>query len=381
MIPWRHAGGAEKELVKRGELRCWLGLPGAPEEDWVPAVVRVDADDSSVAVELFAAGPGWATTVGGRGTMVLHGRTADDGHAFTLLEPYVSRAVFGVPDHEPRALRGGTLVLGAHTGRETTWSQVRYRTGRLHEWLGQSGLRDDAQLDDDHLVAVVTQTWTRPAPLHVTHSQAEISIYGILAEHIPAGPREPASSLRSDTEVVVRVENARTDRDLYREFGLPLIAFTALASSRPDWLLLDVASDRGRGETVRVVGQGTTPKNWAWTSSRDRFLFTAEDIEDPAQFLSRWLALWPSVRDSAVTYANALRGDIYTRARVSEVVAALEAYWHGKFYDPGRKKQPTLVGKFKALVAHTGVKATQLAANEQQLQDLADARNLYAHLH
>jgi hypothetical protein len=108
--------GAHRLLEQDGEITGFFALAGMTPEQAAPGVLRYSPADGSV-LRLLECPPGWPTSLGHRGDLVVHGTTSDGGHRLTLLDARVSSIDLG---DRVTGLRAATLALGAHCDRDTT---------------------------------------------------------------------------------------------------------------------------------------------------------------------------------------------------------------------------------------------------------------------
>jgi len=368
---------AHRILEQKGEILGYFAVAGMDDKQAAPGVLRYSPEDGT-AVRLIDAPRGWPTTLGHRGELVVHGETSDGGHPLTLLDARVSSLALG---DRVTGLRAATLALGPHFDRETTWSAVTYSTAHLHEWLGDSGLTVDVELDERGQTEHLTHHWAPPQAHVVQLADARVTLG-------PAMPRDDGRiaewRVRIQTQLAVRPAEPMTVAAFERRFARPLLAFTVLAADRPDAITHEAVSDTKRCERAVILrmGRSVTPREWR---PDDRFLFRAEQIDDVADIYGRWMALWEEAGPEVATFVDAVNeGSTYSRARLLASVVALEAYWRTRLRQPtspGQKPQSlSLTDKLKALRDHSGVDTARIGGTNKNLKLLVAGRNLYAHL-
>jgi hypothetical protein len=368
---------AHRVLEQEGEILGYFEAAGMDDNQAAPGVLRYSPEDGTT-VRLIAAPPGWPTTLGGRGELVVHGVTSE-GHPFTLLDARVSSLALG---DRPTRLRAATLALGAHFDAETTWSSASYGTAHLHEWVGEAGLSiTDWQTNERGQTQRFAHEWTPPPSYVVELEDARLTIG-------PAMSTEAAHAaeqhVRTDTRLRVRPARPMTVGALERRFARPLLAFSVLAADRPDAITYEAVSDADRRERAVILraGRMVTPRPWQPDS---RFLFRAEQIADIAETYTRWIALWDEAGPEIATFVDTVNdGSTYSRARLLASVVTLEAYWRTRLHrptSPGQKRQRlSLTKKLKALRDHSGVDPARIGGTNKDLKLLVAGRNLYAHL-
>ena len=364
--------GAHRLLEQDGEITGFFALAGMTPEQAAPGVLRYSPADGSV-LRLLECPPGWPTSLGHRGDLVVHGTTSDGGHRLTLLDARVSSIDLG---DRVTGLRAAILALGAHCDRDSTWSSAIYSTAHLHEWLGDTGLKLESDPDDRGQTGRLAYEWT-PPPAHVVElGDARITI-GPAMEY-DAG-RIADWRIRTGTQLAARPAAPTTLAALQRRFGRPLLAFTTLAADRPDAIIWEAVSDADRRECAVILrmGRSVTAREWR---PDGRFLFRAEQIDDVARTYERWIKLWDDAAPEIATFLDAVsEGNSYGRARLLASVVALEGYWRTR-RPPTVQKRPNLFDKLKALRDYSASDPSQIAATDANLKLLVAARNLYAHL-
>jgi hypothetical protein len=366
--------GAQRILEEKGEITGYFELQGLKPDQAAPGILRYSAADGTT-LRLVDAPAEWPTSLGHRGDLVVHGTTLDGGHPLTLLDAHVSSLAFG---NRPTGVRAATLALGAHFDRETTWSCATYMTAHLHEWLGDSGLRHDSELDERGQTQRLTYEWKPPPAYDVVLDDARVTIGPAMQSE---WGRIADWCVRTGTQLAARPAVPKTLAALQRRFGRPLLAFAVLAADRPDAITMEAVSDAERGERAVILrmGHSVPPREWR---PDGRFLFRAEQIKDVSEIYGRWIALWEEAAPEIATFVDAVtEGTTYSRARLLASVVALEGYWRTRQPPtPCTGSQPNLLEKLIALRAHTGVVAAQIGATDDNLKLLVAARNLYAHL-
>lgn len=363
--------GAHRILEEKGEITGHFVLREMDPELAAPGVLRYTPADGTT-LRLIDAPTGWPTSLGHRGDLVVHGTTSEGGHPLTLLDARVSSIALG---NRVTALRATTLALGAHFDRETTWSCATYTTAHLHEWLGDSGLRQDTT--PPH-----TKDYGALASLGIADRFRRDRVRPVRSED-----REPQER---SCEPALEDGKGRRDRRARCKLGSRAHAPVSDASApavhrRSDRDARIIKLDDIRGRWFPFVRQvlGLAAIFARPHASGDPM---AASCSAPSRSKTCPRSTGAGSRCGVKQRGRSRRfvdaiteGNTYSRARLLASVVALEGYWRTR-KPPTAGNKPKLLDKLIALRGHSGVVEQQIGATDDNLKLLVAARNLYAHL-
>lgn len=299
----------------------------------------------------------------------VHGRLADGG-ILTLLGAWTKRISMG---RVVEVVRSSTLALGEFTSDEALWTRAIYSTANQAEWRLDTGLYSEWPDPDlanesppDRPRPVLQVGVSRPTRDEVALPNAALAFDGetSVAEH------GSEWSIATGQVLIVDPREAMTMRDLHREFAQPLTALTSFAADYPDGLTREVLRNLDDGQRVDVWRMDSRRRKREWQDG-DRFLFTADLLDDYPDAIQRWWRLydetWPAI---GVFGDHIAEGSIYSPGRLITLYSAMEAYASASH---GTKD-------LRRLRDYAGISSDATGCTNAALDLLGASRGYFAHL-
>ncbi len=328
---------------------------------WTPGTLTWTFDRGAD-LELIGDTIGWPTEFAHK--LTIHG-VIDGRDKLTLLSAGV-RSTSTSAFRRTRALRSTTLALGEHVDQGTRWARALYGTTNLSEWIAKSGLQ--AQLPEVPGEGPSGMLWAPPPRHQFKLPRADAALAG-QADPSPIG-YVSSWSISTNQILVINLRRRATISDLFRRYAIPLVAFTAFASDRPDSVIFEVLLNPESRERVEVWRRGLRIEPRPW-EPKDGYVFWADELPRLTSALRRWWRLhaevWPALDLFAEQITN---GTTYSPARFLTLYTAMEAYCRTRFGQ----------SNFRRLRDYAGVDEAVHGCSNPALALIGASRNYFAHL-
>lgn len=211
-------------------------------------------------------------------------------------------------------------------------------------------------------------SWERPPSHEFRLPRADVALTGY-AEMDPTA-YAPSWTVVTSQRFVVNVRRKATMDQLYDQYAVPLVSFTAFAADRPDSVIVEILFNGGARDGIEVWRQGRRyePREWRLDSS---YLFHASDLPRLPTALRRWwrlhAAVWPALGMFAEHITD---GNTYSPARFLTLHTAMEAYCRVRF----RKKD------FRLMRDYAGVDVALHGCTNKALALIGASRDYFSHL-
>lgn len=318
--------------------------------------------ENGAQLDLISSPEDWDGELGGP-TFTLHAETSG-GEPITFLDSMVTQTALVTLITR---IHSTTIAIGSLISPQTRWPRAIYSTVNLSEWRAQTGLeysRPDKRRRGDHLRV----NWGRPAPQEIALPRASLSFVSSADTSIGY-----AADWAIKTWLALAVEPKRkfTFNGAYRDYAVPLLAFTHFVSDRPDSISLELLVNPETGTEVEVLRQAKHVAAREWIlGPRDGYLFHSDDVPDLERAMRRWWMLyrqaWPAL---GLFGEHIAEGRSYSPSLLLMLFTALERYAEARY---GRRE-------FKRLRTYAALPSEVTGCTNDALKLLGASRSYFAH--